>query len=193
MSKQAQSDEHRIILAGFGGQGILTLGKLLCTAVMNEGKQTSYLPSYGSEVRGGTANCHVVISSSQIFSPYVDDPHWIIILNQLSFERFGDCLRPGGLAVLNTSLAEPGDWADTRDVTLLPIPATETAVEMGSIVVANVLMLGAFLRACRVCEAETVREAIGELLSGRKSDQIEINLQALETGMQLAAEAVSKT
>jgi 2-oxoglutarate ferredoxin oxidoreductase subunit gamma len=101
--QRANGQEHRLIVAGFGGQGILTLGKLLCMAAMREGKKVTYLPAYGPEVRGGTANCQVVISSGIIYSPLVEQADSAIILNQLSYERFARALKPSGLLLVNSS------------------------------------------------------------------------------------------
>ncbi len=186
--KDSTREVHRIIIAGFGGQGVLTLGRLLCMSAMSEGKEVTYLPSYGSEVRGGTANCHVVISPDQIFSPFVEKADSLIILNRASFERFRDAIRPGGLLVVNTSLVELGDYESTHQVTVLPVPATEQAAELGNVLVGNVLLLGAFRKATGICCRKSVEQAIRQLLTGRKSRDIEVNQKALERGTQLAAE-----
>ncbi|MFW6182129.1 MAG: 2-oxoacid:acceptor oxidoreductase family protein [Spirochaetota bacterium] len=178
--------EHRIIIAGFGGQGVLTLGRLLCMSAMEEGREVTYLPSYGSEVRGGTANCHVVISEAQIFSPFVETADSAVIMNYPSFERFGGAIRPGGLLVLNTSLVDlPGQQADP-DHELVGIPATRRAAELGNVLVANVILLGALLESRRLCRPESVKETLRDYLSGPKSDTIELNLEALELGRGLA-------
>jgi len=178
--------EHRLIVAGFGGQGVLTLGKLLCLAAISEGKQVTYLPSYGSEVRGGTANCNVVISTGEIFSPVVERADSLIILNELSFERFGGLVEEGGLLVLNTSLVDPGDYAQAHSARVLGVAATERALELGNLVVANVIMLGAFLGASGLCKSANVEKALGQTLTGRKSAALEINLCALQEGLELA-------
>ena len=193
MDQKTMSQEHRIFIAGFGGQGILTLGKLLCLSAMNEGKQVTHLPSYGAEVRGGTAHCHVVISPTQIFSPLVEEADSLIILNELSFERFGNSIKPGGLLVLNSSLADAGDYANRHEVTVLPLPATERATEMGNVLVANAIMLGAFTRATRICRNESVERAFRHLLTGKRSKHLEINLEALRTGVLLADEVLQCT
>ncbi|MBS3761853.1 MAG: 2-oxoacid:acceptor oxidoreductase family protein [Planctomycetes bacterium] len=183
------ADEHRIIIAGFGGQGVLTLGKLLCTACMDEGKAVTYLPSYGSEVRGGTANCHVVVSPQQIFSPLVENADSLIVMNAPSFERFSDSLKPGGLMILNTSLVNPGTYADDRELVFLPIEASERATNLGNVLVTNVIMLGAFLALSGLCPVTRVQDAIRQLMSGRKSKNIDINLSALDEGIETAREA----
>ena len=188
----ALEGEQRLIVAGFGGQGILTLGKLLCLAAMQEGRQVTYLPSYGAEVRGGTAHCHVVISPDPIFSPLVEQADSLLILNAQSFERFANSVRPGGLLVLNTSLADPGDYAVSHPVTLLPVPATERALELGTVLVANVLMLGAFMKAAGLCRDESVEAALRQSLTGRKSKSLEVNLQAYKAGAALAQRALRR-
>ena len=189
MDQQPESQEQRIIVAGFGGQGILTLGKLLCLSAMHDGRQVTYFPSYGAEVRGGTANCSIVISPTRIFSPVVEEADSLIIFNALSLERFGDSIRPGGLLVLNTSLADLGDYASRHAVTIVSVPATERAVEMGNVLVANTIMLGAFTRATRICRDETVEQALRLTLTGKRSKHIDINLRAFHGGATLAKEA----
>lgn len=183
---QVASAEHRVFAAGFGGQGVLTLGKLLCLAAMNEGREVTYLPSYGAEVRGGTAHCHVVISPEQIFSPIVEVADSLIILNELSFERFGEMIRPGGLVILNSSLVDPGDYARTHEATVLALPATERAEQMGNVLVANVLLLGAFLAATGLCQDETARHALRQTLTGSKSKSLGVNLKAYDAGTAMA-------
>ncbi len=176
--------EHRIIAAGFGGQGILTLGRLLCIAAMREGKMVTYMPSYGAEVRGGTANCQVVISPGTIYSPLVEQADSLIIMNQPSYERFRDALKPGGLVALNSSAVEP-DGA-TSDIELLPLPAAETAADMGNARVGNVIMLGAFAEVTGLIRQESAREALREVFTGRKAEMLDLNLEALEAGARMA-------
>ena len=190
MHQQPESHEHRIIVAGFGGQGILTLGKMLCLSAMNEGRQVTYFPSYGAEVRGGTANCNIVISPSQIFSPIVEDADSLIILNELSLERFGDSIKPGGLLVLNTSLADVGDYSSRHEVTMLPLPATERAIQMGNVLVANTIMLGAFVRTTHICRDGSIEQALRQTLTGKRSKHMDINLEAFRTGALLAEEVL---
>jgi 2-oxoglutarate ferredoxin oxidoreductase subunit gamma len=187
-ARNRTSRVHRIIIAGFGGQGVLTLGKLLCAAAISEGREVTYLPSYGSEVRGGTANCHVTISDGQIFNPAIEVADSTIIMNRPSFEKFGKIVGPGGIVALNTSLVDAGDYARSQKVTLIPIRATELALEMGNIVVANVLLLGAFNRAVRACRMESIEQALRDLMAGRKSSGLELNLKALSEGARLADE-----
>jgi 2-oxoglutarate ferredoxin oxidoreductase subunit gamma len=178
------STEHRILIAGFGGQGILTLGKLLCNAAISEGKNVTYMPSYGTEVRGGTCNCHVVVSPEEIFSPYVEAADSLIILNELSYERFRPTLRRGGLMVLNTSMVDPETYEGDSDAHILGLPATETAGEMGNVLVANVLLLGVFIGATGLCEQESIEQAIREWLGEGKEEKIPLNLKAFRQGIE---------
>ena len=185
--------EHRIIIAGFGGQGILTMGRLLCEGVIAEGRQVTYLPSYGSEVRGGTANCHVIISDDPIFSPIVESADSLVMLNQPSVERFGETLRPGGLLVVNASLAEPGDYEGRRGVVVLPVQATQMATDLGNPLVTNVLLLGALLEATQLCAQSSVEAALRRFLTGRRSRNLQVNLRALETGARFAADYLQES
>ncbi len=190
-SEAAGSDaafEHRLIVAGFGGQGVLTLGKLLCMAAMRENRTVTYLPSYGSEVRGGTAKTQVVISSGAIYSPLVEEADSLIILNELSFEKYASRLKPGGLLVANDSLVDEPAAPNAR---LLALPASEMAVELGNLKIANVLMMGAFIQATGLIGEESCCTAIEELLGARKADLLALNLQAFRKGMAFASEPVA--
>ncbi len=182
----AGDSEYRLIAAGSGGQGILTLAKLLCTAAMNEGKTVTYFPSYGAEVRGGTANCQVVLSNRHIHAPLVEHAHSLIVLNQPSYERFLPRLMPGGLLVANTSAvelaAEPPGHA-----TIVAVPAAEAAARMGDVRVGNVIMLGAFAAACRVVSQEACRDALREQFVGRRAAMLDLNLAAFQAGVGMAA------
>ncbi len=185
------TSDYRIIIAGFGGQGILTLGKLLCRAAINEGKRVTYMPAYGSEVRGGTANCHVVISDSEIYSPLVEEADSLLILNQLSYRRFADRLRRSGLLVINSSLVDPSDTGRPGDNgaednrRMLSVPATQQAADMGNVIFANVIMLGAFVKATRICDDENILAALKESLKGKKKELLDSNLRAYEEGAAL--------
>jgi len=181
------TDEHRLIVAGFGGQGIMTLGKLLCTAAMSEGRNVTYLQSYGAEVRGGTANCRVVISPGTIYSPLVEQADSLVMLNQLSYDRFGAALKPGGVMLLNGSTVSAAPESHPPGTRLFQAPVTEMAAEMGSVKVANVIMLGALLALTGLVGRQTCLKALQDLLGQRKPELLELNVRALERGAQLAA------
>ncbi len=181
--------EHRLIIAGFGGQGVLTIARLLCTAAMSEGKNVTYLPSYGAEVRGGTANCQVVVSSGVIYSPLVEQADSLIILNQLSCDRFIVRLKSGGLLVLNSSAVVLDDALETGARQVLLLPAADTAARIGNVKVTNSVMLGAFVRASGLVAEEDCLAALREHWSRRRAEVIDPNVTAFRRGVELAAEA----
>ena len=176
--------EERIIVAGFGGQGILMLGKLLAHAGMLEGRQVTWLPAYGPEMRGGTANCHVIISESDIGTPIVTDATGVIAMNLPSLDRYESAVQPGGWLLVNSSLVPRGP--SRRDVRFLPIPVNEIAQRQGSPRVANVVMLGACLAISQPVQKASVVAAIEDVLGPGKQHLLAINLTALEAGLAFA-------
>jgi 2-oxoglutarate ferredoxin oxidoreductase subunit gamma len=175
---------EEIVAAGFGGQGIMLLGKLIASAGMLEGREVTYIPSYGAEVRGGTAHCMVIVSDREIASPLVSAPDSALVMNHPSLTKFEPRLRPGGLLVVNVSLML-GPPART-DVEIVPIAATETADELGAIQVANMVMLGAYLARRPIVKPETIVEVLRRVLPKRRHHLIGINEQALVRGAHLA-------
>ncbi|HRZ87599.1 MAG TPA: 2-oxoacid:acceptor oxidoreductase family protein, partial [bacterium] len=153
---------EEIIIAGFGGQGILYAGKVLATAAMREDRQVTYLPSYGAEVRGGTAFCHTVIAEEEIATPVVTDPTAAVILNTPSKEKFEGKVRKGGLIVLNTSLT--GDIHKRADAAYVDVDATEIAERLGNVRATNMVMVGAFAGRARIVPLEALVSASAELL-----------------------------
>jgi len=187
MTADPTQREVRALVAGHGGQGVLTLGKLLCTGAMREGRNVTYLPSYGAEVRGGTANCQVVLSPEPIYSPLVEEADALVVLNQPSWDRFCGAVRPGGIVVADTSGVDADAEALADGVGLCSVPATETAAGLGSVQVANVLLLGALIARLPVVAPETCLDAVRELLGERKAHLLSVNEKAFERGRQLAA------
>ncbi len=179
--------EERIIVAGFGGQGVLMLGKLLAEAGMSEGRHVTWLPSYGPEMRGGTANCNVIIADRPIGAPIVTEATCVIAMNRPSLDRFESAAVPGGWLLLNRSLV-PQD-PSRRDVRVLAVPATALAQAQGSPRVANVVMLGAYLALTQAVRQESVAAAIGELLGPSRQHLLKINLNALQAGLAFPAPA----
>lgn len=177
--------EERIIIAGFGGQGVLMLGKLLAQAGMLEGKQVSWLPAYGPEMRGGTANCHVIISDAAIGAPIVTEATGVIAMNLPSLDRYESSVQPGGWLLLNSSLIPRASLR--RDVRVLPIPVNDIAQRQGSQRVANVVMLGACLALSQPVQRASVIAAIEEALGHGKQHLLAINLNALEAGLAFAS------
>jgi len=173
--------QHDIIIAGWGGQGVLTLGKLLARGAMDTGKQVTYFPSYGTEVRGGTANCHVKISDGEIYSPLVERPTTLVVMNQPSYERFrADLIDDGWLLANTTTITlRNGDLERARSVA---VPATEVASSLGNLVVANMVMLGALNQLLKIIPKEVIQRRLSEELTGAKASLIPVNLKALAAG-----------
>src|SRR4030042_1914316 len=162
----------KTIFAGFGGQGALSMGLNLAQAAMVEGKNVTYLPSYGAEVRGGTANCTVALSDEDIASPVASSPEFIVVMNKPSLVRFQNLLQSGGVLFVNSSLV---DAETTRgDVEVIRVPANTIAEELGSPKSANMVMLGAFIKTSNLVSLETVIEELKRCLQKKKS-LIEIN------------------
>lgn len=171
-----------IVMAGFGGQGVLLTGKLLAHAAMSRGMEVSWLPSYGPEMRGGTCNVTVCISDSPIGSPYVTKPDMLIAMNQPSLEKFGPNVESGGLIIVNSTLIPI--TIDRADCQVLYVDATEMATKAGTSRAANIVLLGVMVGASEIIEKETALTAISEEFS-RKAKFVPINVRAFESGFVL--------
>jgi 2-oxoglutarate ferredoxin oxidoreductase subunit gamma len=176
----------RTIFSGFGGQGVLSMGFTLANAAMLEGKYVTYLPSYGVEVRGGTANCTVVVSDEEIASPVASEPDFVVAMNQPSFARFQSVLQSGGLLCANSSIVDTS--AARRDIEVLNIPTSELAEKLGTIKVANMIMLGAFIKASDIISFDFVIKHLSEILGEGKSKLIKMNKEALDLGFNYVIE-----
>jgi 2-oxoglutarate ferredoxin oxidoreductase subunit gamma len=174
-----------IFIAGFGGQGVILTGRLLCLAAMVEGKHVSHIPSYGAEMRGGTANCTVVVSDEEIASPLVPSPTVLIVLNTPSLVKFQPTLRPGGLLIWNGSLIE---GAPSRtDVETVEVRANDIAEAAGSYKAANMVVLGLLLKKRPgMASPAAVSAALSEAVSARHRELNDINRDALHRGYELA-------
>ncbi len=172
---------HEIIMAGFGGQGVMLMGQLLTYAGMIENKQVSWIPSYGPEMRGGTANCSVIIADEPIGAPIVSEPNLVIAMNLPSLDKFEPLLQPGGILIINSSLIERG--AKRSDITTYQIPANEIAAELGNTKTANMVMLGAIIGAAQVVSADAVLKAFAKMFA-KKPELLAINESAIRRGMQ---------
>jgi 2-oxoglutarate ferredoxin oxidoreductase subunit gamma len=170
----------KAIISGSGGQGVLSMGSTLATAAMLEGKYVTYLPSYGVEVRGGTANCAVAVSDEEIASPVASSPEVVIAMNQPSFVRFQGALQSGGLLCANSSLVHTE--TARSDIEILAVPTSELAEQLGSIKVANMIMLGALVRASSMISYETMVENLAEILGKGRAKLLELNTRALAMG-----------
>ncbi len=174
----------QFIFAGFGGQGMLLIGKFLAMASMLEGKHVSWLPSYGPEMRGGTANCSVNVSDEEVASPIVDQADVVIAMNLPSLDKFEKSVRPGGVLVINSSIIERKSVRD--DITVVYCDAMKIADEVGNPKGANVAILGAMMAKVDVCSVDSMIEAIRIELGERKARFLEGNKKALLAGMEAA-------
>lgn len=172
---------YDIIISGFGGQGVLVIGNLLAYAAMKEGRKVTYLPVYGVEMRGGTANCTVAISSHDIGSPVVGKPHAVIVMNLPSLIKYEPQVLPGGLLVVNTSLIDIKETS-RKDIELLPIPVNEIAIKNGNPKMANMVVLGALIEKTRLVKMDSLFQSFEKVLDERYHSLIPSNIKAVETG-----------
>ena len=173
----------KAVFAGFGGQGVLSMGLNLAQAAMIEGKHVTYLPSYGAEVRGGTANCTVAISSEDIASPVASSPEFLVVMSQPALARFQNQVESGGVLFYNSSLVKVD--IPRGDIELLAVPAMRMAEEMGSPRSANMIMLGAFVKKTNLVSMDTIFETLKETFK-TKTKLIATNKKALMAGYDLA-------
>ena len=170
-----------VIVAGFGGQGVLAIGNLLAYAAMREGRHVTFLPTYGVEMRGGTANCTVVISSTEIGSPIVQRPHAAISMNLPSFLKYGPRVLPKGLLLVNSSLIDVKE-VTRNDVELLAIPVNDIAIQNGNPKLANMIVLGAFIEKTKWVEMSSLFESLEKVFDERHHGLIPSNIKAIEIG-----------
>jgi 2-oxoglutarate ferredoxin oxidoreductase subunit gamma len=169
-----------IFIAGFGGQGVILTGRLICLAAMREGRFVSHIPSYGAEMRGGTANCSVIVSDEEIASPLVSSPGVCIVLNTPSLVKFQPIVKEGGLLIYNSSLIELEP--ERKDVEAVAIKANEIAEDVGSYRAANMVALGLLLKLRPIASLDAVLAALDEGVSERNRSLNEINRKALRRG-----------
>ncbi len=172
--------KSEIISAGFGGQGVLLLGQLVAYAGMVEDRNVSWLPSYGPEMRGGTANCSVIVSSESVGSPVVTEADAVIVLNKPSLDKFENTVKPGGKLFINSSLIDKK--ATRSDVDVYYIPANEIAASLGNAKAANMVMLGAYVAATGAVSKESILKALETVFGKRKAHLIPLNEQAFDEG-----------
>ena len=176
--------EKTFIFAGFGGQGMLLIGKFVAMACMLDGKHVSWLPSYGPEMRGGTANCSVIVSDEPVASPLVDKADIIVAMNRPSLDKFEEHVKPGGVLVINSSIIDRKAVRD--DITVVYCDANGIAEQVGNPKGANVAILGAMLEKEPIVDLDTMVEAIRIELGERKQKFLEGNKKALVAGMEAA-------
>lgn len=169
---------EELIFAGFGGQGVLRLGQLVSYAGMISGKQVSWLPSYGPEMRGGTANCNVIVSDDPVGSPIVTSATTVVALNGPATDKFVVSVKPGGNIIINSSLVDKKIERD--DIKAYYVPANDIALDLGNIKVLNMVMLGAYLEITKAFDEKTAEEALRHVLN--KEKLIPINMEAMAKG-----------
>lgn len=172
----------QLLIAGFGGQGILFAGKFLAYKGLTEGRQLSWLPSYGPEMRGGTANCSVILSEEPIGSPIVSKPDVLIAMNLPSLDKYEQDVVSGGMILVDSTLIERKVQRD--DVNVFYIPATALAQEIGAPTLANMIMVGKFIKETGAVSYDNLEGALKKVVSARHQDMMQINLKAIDCGYQ---------
>lgn len=171
----------KVIIAGFGGQGVMFLGKVMAYAGMGSDLELCWIPSYGPEMRGGTANCSVILSDEEIYSHVIDFADCAIVLNKPAYDKFAPRVKAGGVLVVNSSLAKLEDTRD--DITIIEIPATDMANELGNTSIANMICMGALLPHLKLINFEKVEKAMTKL-TAKRPELMDINLKAINMGME---------
>jgi 2-oxoglutarate ferredoxin oxidoreductase subunit gamma len=173
--------KHEIIIAGFGGQGVLTLGVILANSAVLEDKNATWLPSYGPEMRGGTANCHVIISDNEIGSPIINKADILVVFNRPSLDKFLTKIKKKGLLIINSSLIK--QKIVKKDIKIIKLPLVELSEKIGNQKVGNVIALGSLINLTKLVEKESVIESIKQNFKDKKKI-IQLNKNALELGME---------
>ena len=171
---------HELIFAGFGGQGILFSGKVLAYSAMHADKDVSWLPSYGPEMRGGTANCHVIVSDAPVSSPFVTVPTIVAAMNKPSFEKFEASVKPGGVVIKDSTLIEADNKRD--DIKYFDIPATQIAMDMNASKLANMVIVGKIVKETGILDIDTVIDGLTKMIPAKKADLLELNKKAIMAG-----------
>lgn len=178
----------KTVFAGFGGQGVLMMGYAFAMAVMNDGKHITYLPAYGAEMRGGTANCTVAVSDEEIFSPVASAPDYAVILNNPSLIKYESTINNGGTLFINSSLVTKEISRD--DISVVKIPASDMAKKLRNERISNMIMLGAFVAHSQLTSMESILNAIAEITKGKKSSLMKSNKKGLDAGADYALQGV---
>ena len=167
---------YKMFFAGSGGQGIMLMGQMVASAAIHEDKDTTFFPSYGPEMRGGTANCTVIVSDKPISSPLIFESDCVVAMNLPSMLKFEPTLKAGGILLLNKSLIHQD--AKRSDITIYEIPVSDLAIELGDPRVANMIMLGAFVRTTKIVSSDMMVQVIHETFDVKKAELVDLNLKA---------------
>ena len=168
---------HKLIIAGFGGQGVMLIGQMIAYAGMLEGKEVTWMPSYGPEMRGGTANCTVIVSDKKISSPIVTEATAVVVMNQPSLVKFEKMVAPRGQLFINTSLIK--EKPSREDVEILNVDANKIAADLHSDKVSNMVILGAIVNKTNIVKLESIKKVMEKFFTGKKSELLSINKKAL--------------
>ena len=174
----------QLLIAGFGGQGVLFAGKFIAYNGLLEGRQLSWLPSYGPEMRGGTANCSVILSDEPVGSPIVSNPDVLIAMNLPSLDKYEDAVVPGGMIFVDSTLIERKVKRD--DIKVFYVPSTRLANEIGLPTLANMIMVGKFIKESGAVSKDNVEAALKKVVSARHADLFDANFKAIDTGYNFA-------
>ena len=177
--------QTEIIFSGFGGQGALFAGQLMAYTALDLDKHVTWFPSYGPEMRGGTAHCTVIISDDEIGSPMITRPDVAVVMNLPSLEKYEPLVKPGGVLVVNTSLVNRE--AKRKDIDVVKVPANEIAEEMGETRLANMILLGALLKQVPILPAKQVADSLGRHIPKHRRSLLEANLKAMKRGASLVS------
>jgi 2-oxoglutarate ferredoxin oxidoreductase subunit gamma len=172
----------KVVIAGFGGQGVMFLGKVLAYTGMDSDLELCWIPSYGPEMRGGTANCSVILSDEEIHSPVIDLADAAIVMNMPAYEKFAPRVKPGGVLIVNSSLADVQEHRD--DITVVKVPATDLANELGSPKIGNMICLGALLPHLTLVDQNKI-EKVMKKLTAKRPQLLDVNMTAIKKGMEI--------
>jgi 2-oxoglutarate ferredoxin oxidoreductase subunit gamma len=182
--------QKEIILSGFGGQGIMFAGQILSYAAMDAGREVTWIPSYGPEMRGGTANCTVVIADEEIGSPVVKNPDAALVMNLPSLDKYEPLVKPGGALVINASMVDRPAYR--TDITTVAVPCNEIAEEIGSPRLANMVAVGALLECTGVISLQDLETALNNHMPGRHKNLLPKNVEALSRGLEFSKKALNR-
>lgn len=176
--------KKRTVFSGFGGQGVLMMGFVLATSAMKDGMNVTYLPTYGAEVRGGTANCTVVVSDEEIFSPVASRLDYAVIMNKPSLIKYEATVKPGGVVILNSSLVE--ETLSRNDIDVVRVPANEIARELGSERTINMIMLGALVGKTGIATQDSIMNGLAEIVKAKNATLMGLNRKGMDKGVEYA-------
>lgn len=174
--------QHKVIISGFGGQGVVSAGRILAHCGMIEHKNVSCLPSYGPEMRGGTANCHVIVSDDDIGSPVLNSATSLIVMNSPSLEKFESIVEDGGIVIIDSSLVDKEPLR--KDIKICKVPATEAATDIGNVAFANIILLGKLIAKTGIVSEDNFENALYKILSKGKHHLIPLEMKALRYGIE---------